>query len=157
VLAEDDHGEVGDDLGRRRHGGSIPGRRSSSRVCWRWRTVSMESASTSPACHQVSSSALLRPRVCVMTVSWMRMKLMAFDVTSASYPPVEPPLGFDATAAGLAARPRPASSAAPGRPQRHELGVHADDDNGKEGRDLARRSHGGSIPGRSTSSNRASW
>jgi hypothetical protein len=65
----------------------------------------MASASTSPACHQVRSSALLRPRVCVMTVSWMRMKLMAFDATSASYPPVEPPLGFDATAAGLAARP----------------------------------------------------
>jgi hypothetical protein len=106
VHADDDHGEVGDDLARRRHGGSIPGRRSSSyRGCWIWRNSSTASASTSPAIHQVSSSALLRPRVCVMTASWMRMKIDGFRCDSCLHHPAETPLGFDATAAGLAAGP----------------------------------------------------
>jgi hypothetical protein len=48
----------------------------------------------------------------------------------------------------------PSSTAAPGPPQRHELGVHADDHHGEE----ARRRHGGSIPGRRRSSCcRACW
>jgi hypothetical protein len=78
----------------------------------------MASASTSPACHQVSSSPLIRPRVRCGDRELDAHEIDGFRCDSCLHTPAGPhhpaetPLGFDATAAGLATRPRPASSAA---------------------------------------------